>query len=106
MGQQVGLEQVTLSEAQMPAHSHALRGTAANANVNDFSSRVLASGYQFSGRQPQHAPRNMYAPPQNLTSLNTQSISVMGASQPHNNVQPTLVVNFCIAMTGIFPSRN
>ncbi|WP_196137517.1 phage tail protein [Aliikangiella sp. G2MR2-5] len=106
MGETSGLENVTLNMSEMPTHTHALRGTTANANVNNFSSKVLASGYQYVGRESRQGPKNMYAPPENLTALSSQSISVMGGNQAHNNIQPTLVVNFCIAVTGLFPSRN
>ncbi len=105
-GKRSGSETVTLDETQVPSHSHTVLGTIANANVNDFSSRILAAGYQFTGRAPQHGSRSMYAAPNNLNALNIQSVSAIGGNQAHNNMQPSLVVNFCIAMQGLFPSRN
>jgi len=47
-----------------------------------------------------------YAPPGQVTSLSNSSINLTGGGQPHQNLQPLLVINFCIALQGIFPSRN
>jgi microcystin-dependent protein len=52
------------------------------------------------------APANAYSPPANLTTMNAQSVSNTGGSQPHENRQPFLGLNFIIALQGIFPSRN
>ena len=49
---------------------------------------------------------NTYAGPSNLTTLNPQSVTSVGGSQPHNNMMPYLVLNFIIALQGIFPSQN
>jgi microcystin-dependent protein len=49
---------------------------------------------------------NGYGPPDNLTTLLPQSLSNLGGSQAHNNMMPYLVLNFIIALQGIFPSRN
>ncbi len=106
IGEKSGVESVTLNVGEMPAHNHALRGTTENANVNDFTSRVLAAGYQNVGRPARQGPKDMYGPAKNLVPLNSQSVSNNGGSTPHYNMQPSLVVNFCIAVTGLFPSRN
>ena len=45
-----------------------------------------------------------YAASGNQTALNAVTVGAAGSSQPHNNLQPYLAINFCIAMTGIFPS--
>ena len=49
---------------------------------------------------------NLYAPPANLTSLHPASVTNVGGSQAHLNMQPFLTLNFCIALQGIFPSQN
>jgi microcystin-dependent protein len=49
---------------------------------------------------------NMYAAPTNLVSLNPATVSNVGGSQAHLNMQPFLTVSFCIALQGIFPSPN
>ena len=96
LGEQGGSETVTLISNQMPAHVHSML---ASSNVGSSSS-----------------PEGTYlaaADPSQLTfvsSVNTtmgqQSIGVAGGSQPHNNMQPFLCVNFIIALEGIYPSRN
>jgi microcystin-dependent protein len=49
---------------------------------------------------------NGYRDPSNLTGIRPGSVTNAGGSQAHNNMQPYLAVNFCIAMQGLFPSRN
>jgi len=48
----------------------------------------------------------LYAPPSGMTSLNAAAIAPAGGNLPHNNMQPYLTVNFCIALQGIFPPRS
>ncbi|PWK50751.1 phage tail protein [Pleionea mediterranea] len=106
LGERAGTESVTLNVAEMPVHTHTLRGSTEDANANDFSGRVLAAGYQTEGRPARRGPKDVYGSPNNLVPLNSQSVSNAGGNLPHNNMQPSLVVNFCIAVTGLFPSRN
>jgi len=82
----------TLVVTELPRHVHVLQGTAANgdtptpttlANVNNF----------YSSAKPN-------------TSLTPGSIGDTGGTQPHDNMSPYLVLNFIIALVGIFPSRN
>ena len=57
--------------------------------------------------QPQtYAPAAPYAPGPPTTNLNQGTVNFAGGNQPHNNMQPYLVLNFIIAIVGIFPSRN
>jgi microcystin-dependent protein len=49
---------------------------------------------------------NLYTTPQSLTTLEPSTITSVGGSQPHNNMMPYLVLNFIIALQGIFPSQN
>ena len=104
MGTKTGQEEVVLSQAEMGAHTHQVRGTASNANIKSFEGSVLATG--FDARASKSTPVNMYVEPNNLVALNENSISESGGNQGHNNMQPTQVVNFCIATIGLFPSRN
>jgi microcystin-dependent protein len=48
----------------------------------------------------------VYSDPASLTTINAATVTNVGGSQPHNNMQPYLTLNFCIALQGIFPSRN
>lgn len=106
IGEMQGVENVTLTEPQMGEHSHTVKATTSNANVNTFTSNIFAAGFQNVGRPAKHVPRDMYGAATNLVSLNAESISTNGTGGSHNNMQPFNVVNFCIAVTGIFPSRN
>ncbi len=95
LGQTGGEENHTLSSSEMPAHTHAVKGDAADASAASPADNVwaAASSNPFSNSAPD-------------TALNPASVSTAGGSQPHTNQQPYLVVNFVIALQGIFPSRN
>ncbi len=91
-----GVEEVTLTLSQMPAHNHPFLGTGGNALQNDptnASPAVTTGGTIFA-----------YGTDQPLTTLNQASVSVVGGSQPHTNFQPYLCLNFIISLFGIFPS--
>ena len=98
IGEMSGEENVTLITTQMPAHNHLV-----NANSTDSNPQAVKTpannlpGYDDAGP--------LYAPTANATMLPTM-IQPAGGSQPHDNMQPYLVINYCIAMQGIFPSRN
>jgi microcystin-dependent protein len=93
-GQTGGQEAHTVTVSEMPQHTHFMRAIDAAATTNTGTTAYLA---QRAGA---------YAPPTNLTAMAPAEITTSGGSQPHNNVQPYLVLNFCIALVGIFPSRN
>ena len=99
LGEQAGAESVTLLTTQMPFHNHPLR---ANADFADLQSpgptrniarSQNANAYKSPGGQP-------------VTQLDPQALALAGQGQPHNNMQPFLTLNFCIALEGIFPARN
>lgn len=95
-GQQGGSETVTLLQSEMPVHTHAWQANAAPATLNaPDNGRTLArssGGTAYKTINPD-------------IQMNFQALSVTGSSFPHNNLQPYLVVNFCIALQGIFPAR-
>ena len=96
LGERSGEEAHTLALAEMPTHTHAANGVTVNGNAPAPTNSLLAG---------ESTP--MYAPPDsNLVSLVAGSIASAGGSQPHSNMQPYLALNFCIAVQGIFPSRN
>lgn len=97
-----GEEYVTLTETQMGVHTHAVRGTTAQGNVKPFEGAIFAEGYD----KQNGSASPIYGEPANLTSLKAESVSANGGGAAHGNVQPSLVVNYCIALTGEFPSRN
>jgi microcystin-dependent protein len=101
LGETGGSETVTLLQSEIPAHSHSFNvGTQDNADVQVPSpSRILgksAGAFAYVPGSP--------APP--LTQMNPQMLSPSGGDQPHNNMQPYLTLNFCIALQGVFPPRN
>ena len=94
-GQAGGTETVTLAAAQMPAHTHAVSASSSPAASERPAGRVLA-------RSPDHS----YIPePDTDTVMNAKMIGEAGNSQPHDNIQPYLALNFCIALQGVFPAR-
>lgn len=94
LGEKSGSTSVTLNQQQMPTHLHSLNAT------NDSGSTANPSG-AFLG-----AFNNGYLAPTALTTLRPETVSSVGGSQPHDNTMPYLVLNFCIALQGIFPSPN
>jgi microcystin-dependent protein len=103
LGEMAGTETVTLTINEMPMHNHAFNGSTSNgASFSPADGSILAEIHTV-----QSPPAGNYyasdAVPQPLAS---QSIGPIGGNQPHDNMQPYLVVNWCIATSGIFPARN
>ena len=99
LGQRAGAETVTLAAAQLPAHTHNVYASADLVSTADPTGNVMGA----KGR----GGVDVFAPPNNLTPLSTAAVDASpGGSQPHTNLQPYGVVNFCIALQGVFPSRN
>jgi microcystin-dependent protein len=98
MGQMGGEETVTLTASQMPIHTHAFNANSASGDTGDPKSAIFAN----SGATDREYLTSGIA---NVT-MSQQSMTLSGGSQPHDNMQPFLVVNYCIALSGIFPSRN
>ena len=93
LGQKGGVETVTLQSAQMPTHDHGWPVASTNGDAPVPTGASLA------------AFNNGYRDATNLVDLKSTAASAAGG-QPHDNMQPWLAINACIAITGLFPSRN
>jgi len=94
LGERGGEQAHTLSIAELPTHTHVL-----NASSSDGTQVVPVGAYLAKA-----APANPYIAPTNLTAMNAASVTNVGGSQAHLNMQPFLILSFCIALQGIFPS--
>ncbi len=99
VGEVEGVENVTLLSSQIPAHNHNVECSANSGTSPSPAGNILA----LSGTDN---TQTMYNNGTAGTSLNAASLSQAGSGQAHNNMSPYLTLNFCIAMQGIFPSRN
>jgi microcystin-dependent protein len=99
LGERGGEASHTLTQSEMPQHTHVLNASQTDANSPQPASpapNILA-----------RSVNNFYGPPDaNLSPLVPGTVSNVGGSQPHENRQPFLVLGFIIALQGIFPSRN
>lgn len=93
-GQAGGQEFHTVTQSEMPAHNHFVQATSSLGNNDDPTGNLLATA---------NAP--MYLGTAN-TTLQPSTITNVGGSQPHENRQPFLVLNFIVALIGVFPSQN
>jgi microcystin-dependent protein len=92
---QVGGEAThTLITNEIPAHTHQAQGVSTTASLEPAAGNAWAE-----------SPDNPYAASANAT-MNAAALGQTGGNQPHNNMQPYLVLNYVIALQGIFPSRN
>ncbi len=100
LGEKSGTEGVTLSTAQLPAHTHTARASTATA---DSPTPVPSTTGKNTLARSVH---EIYRDPVALAPMRDGTLSNAGSSQAHENMQPYLAINFCIARTGLFPSRN
>lgn len=95
LGEAAGSTSVTVNIQQLPTHTHAMMASGTDGDVPVPTNTVLAA-----------TPAKIYGPATSLTTLNPINVTNVGGSQPHNNMMPYLVLNFIIALQGIFPSQN
>ena len=96
LGETGGMESVTLTVPQIPQHTHALLASTVQGTQVTPGGNVLANSFQVTPYINDVAQDNMHP----------TAISPVGGSQPHNNFQPYLCVDFIISLFGIFPSQN
>jgi len=94
LGERGGEQAHTLSTAELPTHTHPFNASQSNANGPAPANAMFGTS------------NNLYSAPRNFTSINSQTITNVGGSQAHLNMQPFLTLSFCIALQGIFPSPN
>jgi microcystin-dependent protein len=94
LGTRGGEQAHTLTISELPQHMHFVNASSADGNTNLPSGSLLATA------------ANVYAPPGSPTTLVAATVSNVGGSQAHQNMQPFLTLTFCIALQGIFPSPN
>jgi len=96
-GEKAGVESVTLTVNQIPSHTHSLQGTSASAAGTAPSNATLPAAALASSITP-------YGTDAPNTTLSPQSVTPVGGSQPHENMQPFLCINYIISLFGIYPS--
>ena len=94
LGEKGGEPAHTLSISELPTHTHVAQANSTTGNSNDPSGRVFAQA------------NNMWTGPASLTAMRPETVTNVGGSQAHLNMQPFLTISFCIALQGIFPSPN
>lgn len=93
LGENRGTETVTLTESQIASHNHTPQGFPSAETANPTSTRGIGAA-------------NVYAPPDNIVDMAAGMIGNVGGGGPHSNLQPFTSLNFCIALTGLYPSRS
>lgn len=95
LGERSGEQAHTLSISELPQHTHVASGSTNNGTALTPGGNLLARTGKF-----------LYHAPTALVALNAGTVSSVGGSQAHLNMQPFLTISFCIALQGIFPSPN
>jgi microcystin-dependent protein len=105
LGQQGGSENTTLTTAQLPSHTHPLVVSSAAATSSSPAGNILAVANGRTTSNDDNVTTNAYAASGTAT-VNTNAIGATGSGQPVSLVNPYLALNFCIAIEGLYPSRN
>ena len=96
-GQVGGASSHTVTQSEMPQHIHRVNATSEAQTTNTPTSSLMLA---------KSSPQSLYAGASNLVALGPGSVSSAGGSQAHENRQPFLVLNFIVALQGVFPSQN
>jgi microcystin-dependent protein len=95
LGEKAGVESVTLTTQQLPTHSHPFLASTNNASSSNAQGNVLA----------QTPTVQLYINDVASFAMDARSIGPVGGSQPHENMQPFLCINFIISLFGVFPTQ-
>jgi microcystin-dependent protein len=98
LGETAGQENQTLTISEMPTHTHFLQG---NVATNATATQGTPNGNYWA-----NSGKLVYSTSPPDSAMSPATVTNIGGSQPHANMSPYLVINFCIALIGIFPSRN
>lgn len=97
LGESGGTHTVTLTQSEMPSHTHGLKAVATPGTLTSPANNSFAKG---------PGTTSLYGPASGASStMNTGALATTGGSLPHNNMQPYLTLNFIIALQGVFPPR-
>jgi microcystin-dependent protein len=104
LGEMSGVESVTLLTSEIPVHTHTAQAAITPATTNQPASPSGLARGQFTFQGNSGAVPYYFAGAPD-TNMGFEAVAIAGGSLPHNNMQPYLTLNFCIALQGIFPQR-
>ena len=102
LGEKVGVETVTLAEAQIPSHSHTARAVGNMAGTTPLPTNTTS----WAEDGGQAGPTYHTVPSTNIVDMASEALATTGGGQAHTNIQPLLTLNFIIALQGLYPSRS
>ena len=97
LGERGGEQAHTLSIAELPEHTHVFNAVAAQGTITTPTSSLMLA---------ESTVQSLYSTASNLQAMAPNAVGNVGGSQAHLNMQPFLILSFCIALQGIFPSPN
>jgi microcystin-dependent protein len=103
IGETGGVDNVTLLSATVPPHTHVFNASSNPTTTNSAGETVLLGALTTTDGTFYLPPSSTVTP--SPISLSTTAVSSVGGSQPHNNIQPSMGINYIICLAGIFPSR-
>jgi microcystin-dependent protein len=107
LGERGGSESVTINISTMPGHIHAFAAQSTDATQGPAGRTPTTASVAKASAAPLPAtPVNVFGTGTPTTQFDPSAITNVGGSQPHQNIEPYLALNFCIALQGIFPSQN